>query len=148
MATALTGPETFAFPRRWNEAGRQLILGLGHGACSRISPISPTPSSPDGTTKKLHPTIAPIVGPDDPRRFTDSGIEQKIVYDESDIADINLPESLGTPGEYPFTRGVHGEMYRSRFWTMRQYAGFATAAETNGRFKYLLEHGSTGLSMA
>ncbi|MGH2959693.1 MAG: methylmalonyl-CoA mutase family protein, partial [Solirubrobacterales bacterium] len=105
--------------------------------------MSTTPSSP-GT----HPTIAPIVGPDDPRRFTDSGIEQKIVYDESDIAHIDLPESLGTPGNFPYTRGVHGEMYRSRFWTMRQYAGFATAAETNGRFKYLLEHGSTGLSMA
>jgi methylmalonyl-CoA mutase N-terminal domain/subunit len=105
--------------------------------------MATTPSSPD-----THPTIAPIVGPDDPRRFTDSGIEQKIVYDESDIAHIDLPESLGTPGEFPFTRGVHGEMYRSRFWTMRQYAGFATAAETNGRFKYLLEHGSTGLSMA
>jgi methylmalonyl-CoA mutase N-terminal domain/subunit len=105
--------------------------------------MSTTPSS-----SEKHPTIAPIVGPDDPRRFTDSGIEQKVVYDESDIADINLPESLGTPGEFPFTRGVHGEMYRSRFWTMRQYAGFATAAETNGRFKYLLENGSTGLSMA
>ncbi|MGK2878498.1 MAG: acyl-CoA mutase large subunit family protein [Solirubrobacterales bacterium] len=105
--------------------------------------MSTTPSSTD-----KHPTIAPIVGPDDPRRFTDSGIEQKIVYDESDIADINLPESLGKPGEFPYTRGVHSEMYRSRFWTMRQYAGFATAAETNGRFKYLLENGSTGLSMA
>jgi methylmalonyl-CoA mutase N-terminal domain/subunit len=105
--------------------------------------MATTPSSTEN-----HPTIAPIVGPDDPRRFTDSGIEQKIVYDESDIADINLPESLGVPGEFPYTRGVHGEMYRSRFWTMRQYAGFATAAETNGRFKYLLENGSTGLSMA
>lgn len=105
--------------------------------------MSTTPSS-QGT----HPTIAPIVGPDDPRRFTDSGIEQKIVYDESDIAHIDLPESLGKPGDFPYTRGVHGEMYRSRFWTMRQYAGFATAAETNGRFKYLLENGSTGLSMA
>ncbi|MBJ7355530.1 MAG: methylmalonyl-CoA mutase [Thermoleophilaceae bacterium] len=105
--------------------------------------MSTTPSS-----SETHPTIAPIVGPDDPRRFTDSGIEEKIVYDESDIAHLDLPASLGTPGEFPFTRGVHGEMYRSRFWTMRQYAGFATAAETNGRFKYLLENGSTGLSMA
>src|SRR5690349_6141216 len=105
--------------------------------------MATTPSSTEN-----HPTIAPIVGPDDPRRFTDSGIEQKIVYDESDIANIDLPESLGTPGSYPFTRGVHGEMYRSRHWTMRQYAGFATAAETNERFKYLLNAGSTGLSMA
>jgi methylmalonyl-CoA mutase N-terminal domain/subunit len=95
-----------------------------------------------------HPSIAPIVGPDDPRRFTDSGIEQKILYDGSDIAELDLPERLGVPGEYPFTRGVHGEMYRSRLWTMRQYAGYATATETNVRYKYLLEHGSTGLSMA
>jgi methylmalonyl-CoA mutase N-terminal domain/subunit len=94
------------------------------------------------------PSIAPIVGADDPRRFTDSGIEQKILYDESDVADLDLPERLGEPGEYPFTRGVHGEMYRSRLWTMRQYAGYATATETNTRYKYLLEHGSTGLSMA
>ena len=55
--------------------------------------MSTTPSSSD-----THPTIAPIVGPDDPRRFTDSGIEQKILYDESDIAHIDLPESLGKPG--------------------------------------------------
>jgi methylmalonyl-CoA mutase N-terminal domain/subunit len=100
------------------------------------------------TTPKSKPTIAPIVGPDDPRRFTDSGIEEKLVYGPEDVADLDLPERLGEPGEYPFTRGVHGEMYRSRFWTMRQYAGYATAAETNARFKYLLEHGSTGLSMA
>src|SRR5690349_12902842 len=59
------------------------------------------------------------------------------------------PESaLGLPGEYPFTRGVQATMYRSRFWTMRQYAGFATAAETNERFRYLLSQGQTGLSVA
>jgi len=93
------------------------------------------------------PTIAPVVGPDDERRFTDSGIEVKKLYDESDVAD-GLPERLGEPGEFPFTRGIHSDMYRSRLWTMRQYAGYATAAETNQRFRYLLEHGSTGLSMA
>src|SRR3712207_9335460 len=54
----------------------------------------------------------------------------------------------GDPGEYPFTRGVYGTMYRGRHWTMRQYAGFATAAESNARYKYLLEHGQTGLSVA
>jgi methylmalonyl-CoA mutase N-terminal domain/subunit len=93
------------------------------------------------------PSIAPIVGPDDPRRFTDSGIEIKRVYDESDVAD-GLEERLGEPGEYPYTRGVHPDMYRKRTWTMRQYAGYATAKETNERFRYLIEHGSTGLSMA
>jgi methylmalonyl-CoA mutase N-terminal domain/subunit len=93
------------------------------------------------------PTIAPIVGPDDPRRFTDSGIEVKPRYDESDVRD-GLDERLGDPGEYPFTRGIHEEMYRSRRWTMRQYAGYASAKETNQRFHYLIDHGSTGLSMA
>ena len=92
-----------------------------------------------------HRTIAPIVGPDDPRRFTDSGIEVERVYTEDDV-----PEQLdlGEPGEYPFTRGVHPDMYRKQVWTMRQYAGYATAQESNERYRYLLEHGSTGLSMA
>jgi len=95
-----------------------------------------------------HPGIAPLVGPDDPRRFTDSGIEIQRVYDEEDIEGLDLRERLGEPGEYPFTRGIHPEMYRSRRWTMRQYAGYATAEETNRRYRYLLDHGSTGLSMA
>jgi methylmalonyl-CoA mutase N-terminal domain/subunit len=99
------------------------------------------------TTPEHKPSIAPIVGPDDERRFTDSGIEIKTLYDESDVAP-GLEERLGKPGEYPFTRGVHPDMYRKRTWTMRQYAGYATATETNQRFRYLIEHGSTGLSMA
>jgi methylmalonyl-CoA mutase N-terminal domain/subunit len=95
------------------------------------------------------PTIAPIVGPDDPRRFTDSGIEVKALYDESDVRDRDqLEERLGEPGSFPFTRGIHPDMYRSRRWTMRQYAGYASAKETNERFHYLINHGSTGLSMA
>jgi methylmalonyl-CoA mutase, N-terminal domain len=99
-------------------------------------------------TKSEHkPSIAPIVGPDDPRRFTDSGIEIQPAYDEGDVSP-GLEERLGEPGEYPYTRGIHPDMYRSRKWTMRQYAGYATAKETNERFRYLIEHGSTGLSMA
>src|SRR6188768_218141 len=90
-------------------------------------------------------SVAPVVGPDDPRRFTDSGIEVKTLYTSAD-----LPENLdlGQPGEFPYTRGVHAEMYRKRRWTMRQYAGYASAKESNERYKYLLAHGSTGLSMA
>jgi methylmalonyl-CoA mutase N-terminal domain/subunit len=90
-------------------------------------------------------SVAPVVGPDDPRRFTDSGIEIDPLYTEA-----NLPEDLdlGEPGAFPFTRGVHREMYRKRLWTMRQYAGYATAKESNERYKYLLANGSTGLSMA
>ncbi|MBA3420814.1 MAG: methylmalonyl-CoA mutase [Thermoleophilaceae bacterium] len=93
------------------------------------------------------PTIAPVVGPDDERRFTDSGIEVKRVYGEEDVAS-GLEERLGEPAEYPYTRGIHADMYRSRRWTMRQYAGYASAKETNERFHYLIDHGSTGLSMA
>ncbi|MEX2412881.1 MAG: methylmalonyl-CoA mutase family protein, partial [Thermoleophilaceae bacterium] len=99
------------------------------------------------TTPDHKPTIAPIVGPDDPRRFTDSGIEVKPLYTEQDLPE-NLEERLGRPGEYPFARGIHERMYRDRQWTMRQYAGYASAKETNERFHYLIEHGSTGLSMA
>src|SRR3982750_1011744 len=89
-------------------------------------------------------TVAPIVGPDDPRRFTDSGIEVKQLYTEEDVPD---DLDLGEPGEAPYTRGVHREMYRKQLWTMRQYAGYASAKESNERYRYLLEHGSTGPSM-
>jgi len=92
-------------------------------------------------------TLAPIVGPDDPRHFTDSGIEVEPLYTDEDLPS-DLEDRLGEPGEYPYTRGVHGEMYRKQLWTMRQYAGYASAKESNARYKYLLEHGSTGLSMA
>jgi methylmalonyl-CoA mutase N-terminal domain/subunit len=95
----------------------------------------------------LHRYIAPVVGPDDPRKITDSGIEIKRLYEEDDVAP-GLQERLGEPGEYPFTRGIHPGMYRDRLWTMRQYAGFASPEETNERYRYLTEHGSTGLSMA
>ena len=98
-------------------------------------------------TTPEHRTIAPIVGPDDPRRFTDSGIEVKTVYHDADLPP-ELPERLGEPGEYPYTRGIHPDMYRRQLWTMRQYAGYASARESNARYRYLLEHGSTGLSMA
>ena len=90
-------------------------------------------------------TVAPVVGPDDPRRFTDSGILVKGLYSEDDLPQ---PLELGDPGEFPFTRGAHREMYRKQLWTMRQYAGYASAKESNERYKYLLANGSTGLSMA
>ena len=90
-------------------------------------------------------TIAPIVGPDDPRRFTDSGIEIDALYSE---ADVPKDLELGVPGDFPYTRGVHEQMYRSQQWTMRQYAGYASAKESNERYRYLLSRGGTGLSMA
>ena len=98
-------------------------------------------------TADEHRTIAPIVGPDDRRRFTDSGIEIQPAYDEHDLAP-DLESRLGEPGHYPFTRGIHPDMYRKQLWTMRQYAGYASAKESNERYRYLLSKGSTGLSMA
>jgi methylmalonyl-CoA mutase N-terminal domain/subunit len=98
-------------------------------------------------TTPEHRTIAPIVGPDDERRFTDSGIEVKPLYTDADLPQ-DLEQRLGEPGSYPYTRGIHADMYRGRLWTMRQYAGYASAKESNERYRYLLEHGSTGLSMA
>jgi len=79
---------------------------------------------------------------------TSSGIELNRVYTPLDMEGFDYLKNLGFPGEYPFTRGVQPTMYRGRFWTMRQYAGFATAEETNKRYRYLLDHGQTGLSMA
>jgi methylmalonyl-CoA mutase N-terminal domain/subunit len=70
------------------------------------------------------------------------------LYTPLDIAEIDYSAELGAPGEYPFTRGVHPTMHRSRLWTMRMFAGFGTAEETNKRFKYLLDQGQTGLSIA
>src|SRR4029077_659050 len=79
---------------------------------------------------------------------TTSEIPIEDVYTPANVAGLDPDADLGLPGEYPYTRGVQPTMYRSRFWTMRQYAGFATAAETNERFRYLLEQGQTGLSVA
>jgi len=81
-------------------------------------------------------------------RFTDSGIEIKPVYGPDDLEGFAPESDLGTPGTYPYTRGVQPTMYRGRLWTMRQYAGFGTAEATNERFKFLLGAGQTGLSCA
>src|SRR5712691_8834435 len=76
---------------------------------------------------------------------TISGIEVEPLYT---LEDVDLDLDLGSPGEFPYTRGIYETMYRGRRWTMRQFAGFGTAEETNERFRYLLEHGQTGLSTA
>ena len=77
-----------------------------------------------------------------------SSNEIKNLYTPEDIAHLDYINDIGFPGQYPFLRGVHATMYRGRFWTMRQFAGFGSAEETNQRYKYLLEHGETGLSVA
>ncbi len=79
---------------------------------------------------------------------TTSGIEQNRTYTPEDLPGFDYADKLAFPGQYPYTRGVQPTLYRSRFWTMRQYAGFATAEESNKRYKYLLEQGTSGLSVA
>lgn len=80
--------------------------------------------------------------------YTNSNQEVDRLYTESDIQDLDYLEDLGFPGQYPYTRGVQPTMYRGRLWTMRQYAGFGNAEESNKRYKYLLSQGQTGLSVA
>jgi methylmalonyl-CoA mutase, N-terminal domain len=82
----------------------------------------------------------------DDRRVTDSGIEVRPLYEDAE--GLDPARDLGRPGEPPFTRGPYPSMYRGRLWTMRQYAGMGTADDTNRRFRYLLDHGQTGLSVA
>jgi len=87
--------------------------------------------------------------PEREERFsTNSNIQVDRVYTPEDVRNIDYARDLAFPGEYPYTRGVYPTMYRARFWTMRQYAGFGTAEQTNQRFKYLLQQGQTGLSVA
>ena len=118
------------------------------GANSGASDGAPEASgSRPRSTRTSTATSRRSSAPTTTRTITDSGIEIKRLYEEDDVAP-GLQERLGEPGEYPFTRGIHRGMYRDRLWTMRQYAGFASPEDTNERYRYLTEHGSTGLSMA
>ncbi len=96
---------------------------------------------------KLSPNLAQY--PERRQKFmTTSGEPIRRLYTPLDVADLDYGADLGFPGQYPFTRGVHASMYRSRPWTMRMFAGFGTAEETNQRYKYLMEQGNMGLSVA
>jgi methylmalonyl-CoA mutase N-terminal domain/subunit len=90
--------------------------------------------------KPKPPSVDPLI--------LESGIEVKPGYDHDDVEASGGFDRIGKPGEYPFTRGIHPLMYRKRPWTMRQYSGFGTAADTNERFKYLISQGNTGLNVA
>jgi methylmalonyl-CoA mutase N-terminal domain/subunit len=79
---------------------------------------------------------------------TISDLPTKVVYTPDDITDVDYARDIGYPGEYPYVRGVYTNMYRGRLWTMRQFSGFGTPSDTNKRYKYLLKHGQTGLSVA
>ncbi len=115
-------------------------------------PERPTGEGPDPGRDRWRETLRAKVLKAAPERRepfeTSSGIVIRDLYTPADTAGLDEARDLGRPGEYPYTRGVQPTMYRSRFWTMRQYAGFATAEETNRRFRYLLEQGQTGLSVA
>ncbi len=88
------------------------------------------------------------MGQSESRRKNLSGVEIKGVYGPADVQDLDPGQELGAPGEFPFTRGVYSTMYRGRLWTMRQFAGFGAAEESNRRYHYLLKRGNTGLSVA
>ncbi|MBS3969097.1 MAG: methylmalonyl-CoA mutase family protein [Clostridia bacterium] len=97
--------------------------------------------------KKTHKFVSKR--PERKEKFTtESNITIQRTYTPLDLEGFDYLDQLGMPGEYPYTRGVQPTMYRGRYWTMRQYAGFGTAEETNARFKYLLKQGQTGLSVA
>ena len=82
-------------------------------------------------------------------KFTSlSGEEIDILYSPEDVEKIDYDKEIGFPGEYPYTRGIHPNLYRGKLWTMRQFAGFGSPEDTNQRFKYLLQYGQTGLSTA
>src|SRR5215204_6022560 len=98
---------------------------------------------------RLSPLMSTKVKDERRDRFeTSSGIELPADFNPSNTDPLDYEEGLGSPGEFPYTRGIYRNMYRGRFWTMRQYAGYATAEESNGRYKYLLSQGTTGLSVA
>ena len=118
------------------------MVASAPGRAQRAPPPHLPTSIPEGRVADR------LAGAEADARRTESGIPVERVYDASSVAGLDLEERLGEPGAYPFTRGVHATMYRERPWTMRQYAGFATAEETNERFRYLLAAGAPGLSMA
>jgi methylmalonyl-CoA mutase N-terminal domain/subunit len=98
--------------------------------------------------EKLKPAAEAATPPGVKPVVNESGIEIKPLYTPEDVASSGGGDGIGLPGEFPFTRGIHDLMYRKRPWTMRQYTGFANAAETNERFKYLIANGQTGLNVA
>jgi methylmalonyl-CoA mutase N-terminal domain/subunit len=100
-----------------------------------------------GLKQKDAPAVAEIIPPS-PAPTTISGRPIEPLYRPEDVAGLDYADDLGDPGDFPFTRGIHRTMYRGKVWSMRQFAGFGTPRETNARFKYLLEHGVNGLSVA
>ncbi len=141
---AAPGPAEEPAPDTGEPASGPVGRGSGPGGASGEAPDA-------GRERWRQTTRAPAVAHAPERRasfLTSSGLQIQDLYTAADTRRLDEDRDLGRPGEYPFTRGVQPTMYRGRFWTMRQYAGFATAEETNRRFRYLLEQGQTGLSVA
>ena len=124
---------------------RRLRLQTGRpgGAGGRAGSMGPA-----GRARLILPSVSDPHEGHDPGRRTESGTPIKPVYGPEDLADFDPARALGEPGAYPYTRGVYPSMYTSHPWTMRQYAGFGTAAESNARYRELTAHGTTGLSVA
>ncbi|HEY8552462.1 MAG TPA: methylmalonyl-CoA mutase family protein, partial [Thermaerobacter sp.] len=116
-------------------AAGETVTGREGGTGSAPRPAGATGSAAAGRERR-------------PRFETLSGIEVKRCYGPEDVPELASDRRLGRPGQWPYTRGIHETMYRGRLWTMRQFAGFGTAEQTNQRFKYLLKEGQTGLSVA
>src|SRR5882762_10851009 len=96
-------------------------------------------------------TLKPVISkhPERKNRFDTVSLEEvDRLYTPADIAQLDFSRDISFPGEFPYTRGIHPTGYRGKIWTMRQFAGFSTPEETNSRFRYLLEQGQTGLSVA
>ena len=109
-------------------------------------------SDPKATAAPPTPASAasspPVPPQESSRGATQSGVPLNAVYTQSDLGAWDAETSLGEPGQFPFTRGIYPTMFRGKLWTMRQYAGFGSAAQSNERFRYLLQQGQTGLSVA
>jgi methylmalonyl-CoA mutase N-terminal domain/subunit len=135
-------------PRGTHAARNGASRAARNGAPKNGTPRIETGADWDAQRRAWEATRAGSKQRDGVYPFTISGVPIKALYTPEDLAGMDLGRDLGYPGEYPYTRGVHSSMYRGRMFTMRQFAGFGTARETNQRFHYLLDHGQTGLSIA
>ncbi len=128
--------------------GPERGVGRQGPACGPDDPRRGGDAVGAGTSPTDIPEHRPKGGERRSRFITVSGREIAPVYGPDDIAGLDYDRDLGRPGEFPYTRGIHKTMYRGRLWTMRQFSGFGTAEQSNERYKYLLRHGQTGLSVA
>src|ERR1051326_3506077 len=132
------------------EAPETEVAGLcssgANGSGSVVKPTAAGAGSGAKTRSQMGERSGATAAPAD---FTTlSGVPVKQLYTQDDLNEFDYDRDLGDPGEYPYTRGIHPTMYRGKLWTMRQFAGFGSAADTNRRYKFLLERGQTGLSVA